>query len=183
MTYLFTLQEVALFLGAVYLLSHGLVLLRPVFCRRILLAAPRNEVLGCGLLGAAALWFVWLMYRIDLMEYTPYRKIFVLVSLVGTGLVMFYLRELLTGRAVGCLLLLLAYVILDVAFLRDEVWKLVLVGTAYIYVVAGMVLVSSPYRLRDFITWIYAKEKRAQAGAVLGVVFGLLLIYLGWFVF
>ncbi len=183
MIYPFTLQEISLVLGALYLLSHGLALIRPTLCRDFLLAAPRNYPLGAVLMTVSTAWFTWLMASIDLMEYTRYQKIFAIVALVGGALVIFFLRELLTGRALGSLLLLVAYVLLDASFMRDEPLKLVLVCTAYAYIIAGMVLVSSPYRLRDVIQWIYQNERRAQIAAGLGLVFGAVLLVLGLTVF
>lgn len=183
MIYSFTLQQISLVLGALYLLSHGLALIQPGLCRRFLLDAPRNYPLGAVLMTLATAWFTWLMASIDLMEYTPYQKIFTLVALAGGALVIFHLRELLTGRALGSLLLLVAYVLLDASFLRNEPLKLVLVTTAYVYIIAGMVLVSSPYRLRDVLQWIYQNESRPTIAAALGLIFGVLLLILGLTVF
>lgn len=183
MIYSFTLQQISLVLGTLYLLGHGLALLQPALCRKFLLAAPRNYPLGVTLMTFATAWFSWLMLSIDLMEYTPYRKIFTLVGLVGGALVIFHLRELLTGRALGSLLLLLAYVLLDAAFPRDEPLKLVIVCTAYVYIVAGMILVSSPYRLRDALQWFFQNDRRARIAAGLGLSFGVVLLILGAAVF
>jgi hypothetical protein len=183
MIYPFTLQQIALALGTLYLLSHGLALARPALCRNFLLASPRNYPLGAVLMALATAWFTWLMGSIDLMEYTSYQKIFSLVVLTGGALAIFYLKELLTGRALGSLLLLVAYVLLDASFLRDEPLKLIIVGTAYVYIIVGMILVSSPYRLRDALQWVYRDERRARMAAALGLVFGVLLLILGLAVF
>jgi hypothetical protein len=183
MIYPFTLEQISLALGLFYIISHGFALLQPDFCQKTLLAAPRNYPLGVILMALATAWFTWLMLTIDLMEYTPYQKIFALVGLIGGALVIYFLRELLTGRALGSLLLLLSYVVLDAAFLRNEPLKLVLVGTAYIYIVVGMILVSSPYRLRDILQWIYQKKARSQVAAAAGILFGILLLILGLIAF
>jgi hypothetical protein len=178
MIYSFTLQQVSLALGLCYILSHVWALFQPHLCRKFLLGAPRNYPLGVSLMALATAWFTWLMLSIDLMEYGTYRNIFALVGLVGGALVIYHLRELLTGRGLGALLLLASYVLLDAAFLRDEPLKLVLVVMAYVYIVAGMLLVSSPYYLRDAIQWVVQTEKRFQAAAGLGMGLGILLLIL-----
>jgi hypothetical protein len=183
MIYSFTLSSVCIFLGVAYLLTHGFALLQPTLCQNILKKAPRHEVLGISLMALATGWFCWVLLNVDLMEYTPYRRLFVFGVLIGGGLVIFYVRPLLTARALGALLLLLAYVLLDACFMRNEPLKLIIVATAYLYIIAGMILVASPYYLRDALDWIYQTPQRAQVAAVAGCLYGVILLVLGLVVF
>lgn len=173
MVYPFSLQQVTLALGIFYILSHGTALLKPEIAKSFLLASPRNYVLGAVLMVAATLWFSGVMIRIDLMEYTEFRNAFVIAILAGGGAVTWYLREHLSGRAIGSLLLLLAYALLDAAFLNNNPLKLIVVTTAYIYIIAGMCLAASPYLWRDALNFVYKSEQRARTACVLGSLFGL----------
>jgi len=183
MLYPITLQQVALVLGVLYLAGHGWAFLKPALCRSCLLRLPRHYPVGCVLMAVAGLWFAGLIQFGDLMDYSPYRTKFLLVALLGTGLVIYYLRELLAARALGALLLLLAGVMFDAAFLRNESARLVITVTAYVYVGVGMILVGTPYRLRDFLEWVYSSESRARLAALAGMAFGVLLLLLGLFVY
>lgn len=183
MIYSFTLPEVAAVLGLFYILSHGWALWRPDSARAFLLAAPRNTALGMFLLAAAVLWFAWVLSVAPLMEYEPQRSKFVGACLIGGAATGFYVREFLTVRALGALLLLLAELMLESAFLRSDPGRLLVTITAYVYVVTGCFFVGSPYVMRDGLQWIYAKPGRARAAAAGGVAFGVLLLALGLFVY
>ncbi|NJK92152.1 MAG: hypothetical protein HC904_10170 [Blastochloris sp.] len=183
MIYDFTLQQVSFVLGLLYILSHGYVLLQPKQAEKFLLAAPRHAALGVGLMVLATLWFTWLMVNVDLMEWHHLRRIFVIAGLVGGVLVVIYMKELLTGRALGVLLLLAAYVLLDAAFLRDEPLKLLVVVNAYAYVIAGMFLAASPYYLRDVLSLFYRDPRWMPVAAGAGVVWGGVLLVLACWVF
>lgn len=183
MIYSFSLTQVALVLGLFYMVGHGWAWKFPGRSKAFLLAAPRNYPLGAVLMAVATLWFAYLLSAIDLMEYTPHRAKFVFVVLALGTLTIIYVREFLTARALGALLLLLTQVLLDSAFPRDETSRLVITVTAYVYAIAGMFLVGMPYLLRDGLAYVYASEPRARAFAAGGVVFGLFLILLALFVY
>jgi hypothetical protein len=183
MIYSFSLAQVALVLGVLYILSHGWAAWRPQHAKTFLLAFPRHPLIGWVLLAAATLWFAGLLATIDLMEYTPHRSKFVLgVLLLGAGCA-HYMREFLAVRSLGALLLLSAQVLLDAAFLRDEPARLVITLTAYAYVAAGMALVGAPYLLRDMLQWLGANEPRFRAAALGGAAFGVLLLVLGLWIY
>jgi hypothetical protein len=183
MIYEVSLSGVAMVLGLVYLLSHGWVAWHPNAARPHLLAAPRHRLLGWLLLGVATLWFATLLARIDLMEYTPHRWKFVLGVLVLGALSARYMEDFLAVRSLGAILILLAQVLLDAAFLRDEPSRLVITGLAYAYIIIGMCCVGAPYWVRDGLGWLCARETRLQRAAQAGVAMGITLLLLGIFVY
>jgi len=166
-----------------YLLGHGWALLKPEAARSFLSSFPRNIILGEILLGVAIIWFAWVLSVVPLMEYEPHRGKFVVVCVVGGVLTGIYVREFLAVRATGALLLLVAEVILESAFLRSDPGRLLMTVTAYAYVVIGCFLVGSPYLLRDALARIYKEPVRAKAAALGGVIFGVVLLVLGIFVY
>ncbi|HEY8967103.1 MAG TPA: hypothetical protein VIM58_11695 [Candidatus Methylacidiphilales bacterium] len=183
MIYTFSLQAVAVVVGLAYLLGHLPGLLRPVMTAAWLRDFPRNPGLGYGLFGAAFVWMLWLIGTIDLGEFTPYRvRIFVFFLALGIA-VLFYARDYLAVRGFASLLCLAANVVLDAAFLHDEPAKLLFVAVAYGWVLVGIVLFFSPYRLRDAIAWATASPARMKLLSGLGVGFGAILLLVGLIAF
>ena len=68
-------------------------------------------------------------------------------------------------------------------FLREDGLRLIVVAYAYVLIVKGMFLVGAPYLLRDAIDWAFAHPFRGKLLLMLGLVFALLLLGLGVFVY
>lgn len=83
-----------------------------------------------------------------------------------------FMDEFLSVRALGGLFLLIPFWILKAAFMHPAPGKLLMTCFAYLLVVAGMVLVWSPYLFRRFV-------KRANAGEHIGYAIGLVGASLG----
>ena len=79
-----------------------------------------------------------------------------------------FLDELLSARALGGLLLLIANPVLNAARWHDSAWRYVPIVLAYVWAVAGMLLVLSPYLFRRWVLPFCASDGRARlAGAAL----------------
>ena len=180
MIYSFSLQQVALVVGAFYFIANLFAALRPVDAAVWLRALPRSVPAGLVLMGVAVVWSLWLCVNIDLGEFTPMRTWLILICLALGGAMLVYSREYLAVRAIAVLLLLAANIVLDAAFLRDEPAKLVLVVLAYVWIVAGIVFLFSPYLLRDLIGWWTKTPRCSRIGGIAGAVFGLVLMVLGF---
>lgn len=180
--YSFGLREIALFLGVLYLVAHLLPLIKPFFFQDLLQKLPRSTMAGYVATTIATLWAASLLNSMDLGEYNKMRTIFTLLTFVGGLLCCFYVRDFLSLRALGILLLLGANVILDGAFLLDNRFKIPLVCNAYAWIILGMTLVSSPYLIRNAIQWSSAELRRWQFLMSLGVVWGFIVLGLGIFV-
>ncbi|MEO0453601.1 MAG: hypothetical protein AAFY98_05635 [Verrucomicrobiota bacterium] len=181
--YSFTLTQVALALGILYLGAYLTLLLKPAQGKALALAFPRHYQTGLILTGVATVWFVWLLQTADLMEYTPHRTKFVVGFIALAIASCFYLKEFLSVRAAGVLALLFAKVMLDAAFLRDEPVRLVITVLAYLFIVKGMILVASPYLLRDAVVWVFHQPERANVLSYIGIGLGVVLVSLGLFVY
>jgi hypothetical protein len=59
-------------------------------------------------------------------------------------------------------------------------WVLVIQTWAYVLVVVGIWLTVSPWRLRDFLNWATANEKRIRVGSAVRLAFGLFVAVLGF---
>ena len=144
---------------------------------------PRSERAGGILLALATAWAAWLAGTMNLMEYTRFRPLFVLAAIALGVTSWLYVREFIAVRALGVLLLLGANILLDACFLREDKIRLIVVAYAYVLIVKGMFMVGAPYLLRDGIDWALANPFRGKLLLLLGLVFGLVLLGLGLFVY
>lgn len=183
MIYSFSLSQVAVWLGFGSFLIHAWCFFDYEKAVKWWRAFPRSELWGAVLLGLATAWGAWLAGTMNLMEYTRFRPLFVLAA-VGLGVSSWlYVREFLAVRSLGLLLLLGANVLLDACFLREDALRLIVVGYAYLMAVAGMFMIGAPYLMRDALAWSFANPFRGKLLISSGMVFALVLLGLGVFVY
>ena len=180
---LLSLKTVGVLIGLLWTAAHTLMLLRPAQTRGWLQQFPRSRVAGLALLTVDFLWTYVLAYTMDWGEFY-YLQVPVMVALpVFFFLVIKYVDDFLSVRALGILGLLAAAPVLDAAFLRPPVSRLLVVALAYAWVVLGILWVSMPHVLRDQIGWLNRSAVRWQAAAVAGIAFGVvvLLCAVAWY--
>jgi uncharacterized protein YjeT (DUF2065 family) len=105
------------------------------------------------------------------------------VWLIAGVLLVIFVPGFLAARGLGCLLLLAAALVIDAAFLATTPWRYVMTLLAYYWVIAGMVLVYSPHLWRDAINYVTQTPQFLALFSWPGVVFGVVLIALGIFVY
>lgn len=121
----------------------------PELTQKVLRAFPRNIWVG-GVLAAGALaWAAWEVNDMPLGVVDGYKSWLWVLGPVVYLLVLVFMNELLAPRALGGLLMLSASPILEAQRLHGSAWTVVPAVLAYVWVVAGMVLVLSPYRFRQ----------------------------------
>ncbi len=183
MTYFVSLKWTAILIGLLSALSHLPPALAPSWSAPILKSLPRNYPLGVVLMLLATIWFVVLTGVMDLGEISNVRLQLMTVWAVAGVLVVIFVPGFLAARGLGCLLLLAASVVLDAAFLVQTPWRYVMTLLAYVWVFGGMTLVYSPHLWRDAIGYVTTTPERLRLFSWPGVVFGLVLIALGIFVY
>src|SRR5437868_3231537 len=114
---------------------------------------PRSRIAGIVLLTLALLWSLWLLATIEMGEFASFRRPLLIALPIGYVLVLRFVDEFLAVRALGILCLLMAEPLIDAAFLRYEMSRLLVTVFAYLLVVAGLLWVTMPYLLRDQINW------------------------------
>lgn len=169
--------ETALVLTGLFLIAlHALALWKAAAVQAWLREFPRAPGIGAVLLVVAAVWAWWLIKTIDLGEFTNWRQRLLIIIPVAAGLTWMYVEEFLAARALGMLALLAAEPLLEAAFLRPELGRLLLVTLAYAWIVFAMFWIGMPYTLRNQIAWVSASQKRWRAAAFAGLVYGALLL-------
>ena len=183
MTYFVSLKITAIIVGLIYLSFHALGALAPAWTARWVRPLPRNYPLGVVLMLAATIWFVALTGLMDLGELSNMRVQLMAVWAIAGVLMVIFVPGFLAIRGLGCLLLLAAALILDAAFLVQIHARYVMTILAYLWAIAGMVLVYSPHSGRNMIEYVVATPRRFQLFSWPGVALGLLLIVLGIFIY
>jgi hypothetical protein len=144
---------------------------------------PRSLPLGWLFMLAGTGWFIWNVRGESLADFEgmkPY--LYALFAGVGVGTCV-YVSDFLAARGLAVLLLLLAKLMLDSQRWAESEWRLVIAVWAYGLVVAGMWITAWPWRLRDFLQWATASERRTRIGSGLRMAFGLFVAALGFAVF
>lgn len=142
---------------------------------------PRNVPIGIALMLVATSWFLWILTQEAVSDFAAYKNIlFILFAAVGVGTCIF-VQDFIAVRGLAVLFMLVAKLMVDCGrpLLGKTHWVLVIQTWAYLMVVAGIWLTLSPWRLRDFLNWATADEKRVRVGSAIRLAFGLLVAVLG----
>lgn len=158
-------------------------LTRPADWRRWSAGFPRSTGIGYVLVLLATAWFLANVSRETLADFTKYKPL----MLAGFGaigvLTCVYVNDFLAARGFALLLLLLAKVLVDTARWHPSDWRWVISGLAYVWVIAGIWLTISPWRLRDLLAWHNQSDLRIRRFAAARLAFAVLLLVLGLTVF
>ena len=99
----------------------------------------------------------------------------VVITVVLLGLSFKYLPDFLAVRGIATLVLFYAREALNAAFLQEPQSRLFLVSIVYVGIVAALYLAAWPYRLRDFLDWLYSVNLRPRVLGAALAGYGLLL--------
>jgi uncharacterized protein YjeT (DUF2065 family) len=178
-----TLANWALILGGLIVAVNAAFLAAPERFKRWALAFPRSQTWAWVLTALDLLWAAWIVLRAPLGRFEHLKPAIYVAMPVAFFLVVFFMDELLAPRAAGGLLLLLANPILNAARWHPSPWRLVVTVLCYVWVIAGMVFVLSPYRFRYMVEWATKTPERMRLLGVARLLFGLALLLLGWRVY
>jgi len=153
MIYHLSLQTAGYIAGIVLLLFGLWGLVRPNASQAAARSLPRSRVAGFVLLTIAFFWSFWLLATMEMGEFSSFRKPLLFILPIGFLLVLRFVDEFLSARALGILFLLAAEPLLDAAFFRNETSRLLVTVFAYILIVVGLFWVTMPYLMRDQINW------------------------------
>jgi len=178
-----SLANICVILGGLYIVLHLPLMVMPQAARRFLRAFPRNKWAGGGLAIVALAWAAWEVYDMPLGMIDQYKIWLWAIGPVTGVLVLTFMNELLAVRALGGILMLAACPVLEIQRLNASYWTWVPAGLVYIWVVAGMILMLSPYRFRHVVERFCATDRGCMAMGAGGVAMGGVLIALGLRVF
>ena len=176
MLYQLSLQTAGILAG-LFLLGMSLPgLVRPDLTRGWARTLPRSRLAGIVFLSVAFLWSFWLLATMEMGEFSSFRKPLLIGMPIGFFLVLRFVDEFLAVRALGILFLLAAEPLLEAAFLRYELSRLLVTVFAYILIVAGLFWVTMPYLLRDHLAWSARTEGRWRAINIVTLLYGVVIL-------
>jgi hypothetical protein len=142
----------------------------------------RSVYTGQILIVLATLWFIYYVRAESLADFTKLKP-YMMFGFLSTGIATcFFVQDFLAVRGAAVLFLLLAKQMVDTGrpHLGQSSLVLVIQAWAYMLVLVGIWLTISPWRLRDFIEWATATDKRVRFGCGIRLVFGLFIAMLGF---
>jgi hypothetical protein len=174
-----SLSSLAIVLGLTFALLNIYGVLKPAPFADVARKFPRFTPIGYLLTLVATGWFVYYVSLETVADFANIKTaLCFFFAAVGIGACLF-VRDFLPVRGLAVILLLLAKLIVDTARLVETDWRLVLVSWAYLWVILGMWLTISPWRLRDWIQWATASPPRTRMLSAVRTVFGLFVVLLG----
>lgn len=162
---------------------HGLAAFalgwKPESTRKLLLAFPRSAMAGRVLTGIDLFWVAWIVFHASLGRFDALKPALYILTPVSYVLITIFMDELLSGRALGGLLLLLADPILDAIRWHDSPLRLLVTTLTYVMIVVGMTLVLSPYYFRRWVLAFAGSDGRGRWTGCACAVLAAALIVVG----
>ena len=176
---MFPLSTIAVVLGCFIMAVNLPAIFAPAIFRRMATSFSRNPWAGWILTAIDVAWVSWVIYHASLGRFEPLKPLVYVGAPVSFLAMVFFMDELLAPRALGGLLLLLANPVLISARWLDTEWRLVMVVIAYIWVIAGIAFVLSPFLLRQAAEWGTKTNIRCLVGGSIRFLVGLFVLILG----
>jgi hypothetical protein len=142
----------------------------------MLKAFPRSTTATVLFFGAGSAWFLYNIWHLSPADFGDYRKYlflgFAVIALASFKCV----PDFLAVRGLAALVLVAASPFLTAAYMEYErPQRLFMVSLVYLSIALAIWLGAQPWRMRDFIAWLFARAGRSRVvGAVL-TVYGLVL--------
>lgn len=169
---------------AIWLIGiHALMLAKPSQVQGYLKRFPRDPIAGQIILALGMAWF-WLLVapdglgklsalQMDMGEFNKAKPLLRLLVPAAVVAVAMSVRDFLAVRALGLFCLMLAAPLLEAAFLKDPVTRLLIPIFTYTMLTASLFMVGMPYLFRDAVTWVSATRTRWNACALAGLAYGM----------
>ena len=170
------LQGTGIAVALALLASHFYALQKGGQVQSFLKSFPRSYTWGVILLTIDFLWSMMCLANMDMGEFHTMRGWFLYLVPAGFVLVLVFVKEFLAVRALGALLLIVAGIVLEPAFLKPQLSRLLLPTIAYVWIIAGLFFVGMPYLMRDAVTWVTAQPQRWKLASLGGIAYGALLL-------
>lgn len=167
----------ATLLTGLLLLAVGLPLLLNYSAYAAMLRAfPRSRAAAYVFFGSGAAWFLYAIWHLSPADFGEYRT-YLFIGFAAVAVLAFRcVPDFLAVRGLATLILMGAMPLLDAGFMNFEHTQIFLYKLAiYVAIAAAIWLGAQPWRLRDFLAWLFARPQRARGvgGACAG--YGLLL--------
>jgi hypothetical protein len=156
-------------LGLPLLLDHS-------WTKAAIKAFPRSTSAGYIVFSAAAAWFLYNIWHLSNADFGEYRTLL----FIGFGAIAVLsfkcVPDFLGVRGACGIVLIGAAPLLNAAYMEYEhPQRLWMVGFVYLAIALAIWLGAQPWRLRDFLQWLFARDARSRGLGGLFVAYGFLL--------
>lgn len=140
-------------------------------------ALPRSTLAAVVLFGGAAAWFLWNVLHLSQADFGDFRMP-LFVGFAAVALLAFkFAPDFLAVRGLSALTLLGGWPLLMAAYMQYEhPRRLLMVSVVYLAVTLAIWLGAQPWRLRDWLAWLFAQPVRSRALGAALAGYGLLLV-------
>jgi hypothetical protein len=169
----------AIALGCFIVVMNLPAVFAPAFFRKMATGFSRNVPAAWILTAIDVVWVAWIILHASLGRFESLKPLVYVGVPVSFFAMVFFMDELLAPRALGGLLLLLANPVLNAARWLDTEWRLVMIVIAYAWAIVGIILVLSPFRLRQTAEWGTKTDLRCIVGGSIRILVGACILFLG----
>jgi hypothetical protein len=173
------LSTIACAFGVFVMLVDLPAIFAPSFFRRLATGFSRNVPAAWLLTAIDIVWVAWIILHASLGRFESLKPLVYLVAPLSFFALVYFADELLAPRALGGLLLLLANPVLNSARWLETDWRLAMVVIAYVWVIAGILFVLSPFRLRQAAEFGTRTDLRCILGGSARFLVGAFVLFLG----
>jgi hypothetical protein len=139
-------------------------------------AFPRSTSFGYCVFGAGAAWFLYNIWHLSDADFGEYRTLLFIGFGAVAVLAFKCVPDFLGVRGASALVLLAAMPFLDAAYMEyDHPLRLFMVSIVYVAIALAIWLGAQPWRLRDFLTWLLARQGRSRGLGGFLVAYGIVL--------
>lgn len=162
---------------ALFLIAfHVFLLVKGGGLRERIASFHRNYPAGVALLAIGFVWVFLIWSEMDLGEFHHLERLVQAVMVAGFALFGWHVRDYLSVRALGLLMVLAPGPLLQAALLEPPTSRLLLVALCYAWLTAGMFFVGMPYLFRDLTAWALRSPARMRYGALAGAAYGVVML-------
>ncbi len=164
------LPGVFLFLVGALLLSRSSLVVSA--CK----AMPRSRAATVVFFGGATVWCLTRIWTLSMADFGEYRTALLIFFALLAVLAFSQVPDFLAVRGLAALMLLAATPLLDAAFMEyHHPQRLFMVSAVYVGIALAIYLGAVPFRLRDFIEWLFATGERPRVIGAALAVYGIVL--------
>jgi len=140
-------------------------------------AFPRAATLGNAVFAVAAAWFLYNIWHLSNADFGEYRTLLFIGFGAVAVLAFKSVPDFLGVRGLCALVLVGAAPFLDAAYMQyDRPLRLFMVSLVYVAIALAIWVGAQPWRARDFLAWLFARDARSRALGGLLAAYGLLLV-------
>jgi len=142
----------------------------------VLKAFPRSTAAAYVFFGGGAAWFLYVIWHLSPADFGDYRKLLFAAFAVIAVLSFKCVPDFLAVRGLCVLVLMAAMPLLDAGYMNFEHWQINFYKVfVYVCIALAIWLGAQPWRLRDFLGWLFARPGRSRNFGAALAGYGLLL--------